>query len=147
MVCGVFPHIMLLVCMEYITLNSLIIVHSLEMTYFNKSNFLLVFIWSFSAAEHKIIFSEGYSVNERPPTREGKPLLIESSINLRNILDVSEKEQIISLETTLRLYWKVGTFGLSASGIYCSTSGLEYLNVYQNKTRQNYQNFLDSKHK
>jgi len=32
--------------------------------------------------------------------------VIEASINLRNILDVAEKEQIISLETTLRLYWK-----------------------------------------
>ena len=54
-----------------------------------------------------VIFSDGYSIHERPPTEEGKPLLIESSINLRNILDVAEKEQIISLETTLRLYWKV----------------------------------------
>ena len=58
-------------------------------------------------AEHKVVFSEGYSANERPPTEDGKPVLIESSINLRNILDVAEKEQIISLETTLRLYWKV----------------------------------------
>ena len=57
--------------------------------------------------EHKVILSEGYSVNERPPTKDGQPVLIESSINLRNILDVAEKEQIISLETTLRLYWKV----------------------------------------
>jgi len=56
--------------------------------------------------EHKVILSEGYSANERPPTKEGQPVLIESSINLRNILDVAEKEQIISLETTLRLYWK-----------------------------------------
>ena len=30
-----------------------------------------------------------------------------ASINLRNILDVSEKEQLVSLETTLRLFWKV----------------------------------------
>ena len=37
----------------------------------------------------------------------GTPLQINASINLRNILDVAEKEQIISLETTLRLYWKV----------------------------------------
>ena len=33
--------------------------------------------------------------------------MIRASINLRNILDVAEKEQIISLETTLRLYWRV----------------------------------------
>ena len=30
-----------------------------------------------------------------------------ASINLRNILEVWEKEQLVSLETTLRLYWKV----------------------------------------
>ena len=68
---------------------------------------LLVIIPYLASAEHKVIFSEGYSVNERPPTKAGEPVLIESSINLRNILDVAEKEQIISLETTLRLYWKV----------------------------------------
>ena len=68
----------------------------------------LLIIPYLASAEHKVIFNEGYSVNERPPTKHGEPLLIESSINLRNILDVAEKEQIISLETTLRLYWKVG---------------------------------------
>ena len=39
--------------------------------------------------------------------QDGKPVTISASINLRNILGVGEKEQIISLETTLRLYWKV----------------------------------------
>ena len=33
-----------------------------------------------------------------------------ASINLRNILDVSEKEQLVSMETTLRLFWKVRLF-------------------------------------
>ena len=58
-------------------------------------------------ADSKVEFTEDYSVHERPPTKEGEPVLIEASINLRNILDVAEKEQIVSLETTLRLYWKV----------------------------------------
>ena len=58
-------------------------------------------------ADSKVVFTEDYSVHERPPTKEGEPVLIEASINLRNILDVAEKEQIVSLETTLRLYWKV----------------------------------------
>ena len=82
----------------------------MKMTNFNQSlgSLVLVLLCGFISAEHKVIFSEDYSVNERPPTEDGKPLLIESSINLRNILDVAEKEQLISLETTLRLYWKVG---------------------------------------
>ena len=61
--------------------------------------------------DSKVEFTEDYSLHERPPTKEGEPVLIEASINLRNILDVAEKEQIISLETTLRLYWKVGGVG------------------------------------
>ena len=68
-----------------------------------------------SKGDSKVEFTEDYSVHERPPTKEGEPVLIEASINLRNILDVAEKEQIVSLETTLRLYWKVHTFYL------CST--------------------------
>ena len=51
-----------------------------------------------------LIFSPDYNLNEQPPS-EG-PLVIEASINLRNILDVVEKQQLISLETSLRLYWK-----------------------------------------
>jgi len=72
----------------------------------------LVFSWLYLGlalsvlAEEKVIFTPDYSLHERPPTKEGEPLVIKSSINLRNILDVKEKEQIISLETTLRLYWK-----------------------------------------
>lgn len=46
-----------------------------------------------------------YNLHERPPTENGSPLLINASINLRNILDVDEKAQIVSLETTLRFYW------------------------------------------
>merc|ERR1719342_130974 len=56
--------------------------------------------------DHHFAVSKEYSIHERPPTQNGEPVLIKASINLRNILDVAEKEQIISLETTLRLYWK-----------------------------------------
>merc|ERR1711970_91718 len=57
-------------------------------------------------AQAELDFSENYSLHERPPTQEGAPVEITAAINLRNILDVKEKEQIISLETTLKLYWK-----------------------------------------
>ena len=70
----------------------------------------LVLLPCLARGDHKVIFPPGYSLHERPPTTDGKPVVIEASINLRNILDVAEKEQIISLETTLRLYWKVGVF-------------------------------------
>ena len=53
----------------------------------------------------KLTFDPGYNLHELPPTSDG-PLLIEASINLSNILEVAEKHQLISLETSLRLYWK-----------------------------------------
>jgi len=57
--------------------------------------------------EHRIKMEKGYNLQERPASvEEGGPLLIRASINLRNILDVSEKEQLVSMETTLRLFWK-----------------------------------------
>lgn len=60
-----------------------------------------------AAGDHRILLDEGYNLQERPTSgEEGKPLLIQASINLRNILEVREKEQLVSLETTLRLYWK-----------------------------------------
>jgi len=70
------------------------------------STVLLLFHVVLIASNSQIVFQEGYSVDERPPTTNNQPVLINASINLRNILDVAEKEQIISLETTLRLYWK-----------------------------------------
>jgi len=69
--------------------------------------FLQLLIALSAAKEHRFTLSEDYSVQERPPSQEeGEPLLIKASVNLRNILDVAEKEQLVSLETTLRLYWK-----------------------------------------
>ena len=68
---------------------------------------LLFFHVVLIASNSQVVFQEGYSVDERPPTANNQPVLINASINLRNILDVAEKEQIISLETTPRLYWKV----------------------------------------
>ena len=50
----------------------------------------------------KLLFSPDYNLNKQPPS-EG-PLVIEASINLSNILEVLEKQQLISLETSLRLY-------------------------------------------
>jgi len=51
-------------------------------------------------------FIPDYNKNEMPPSHDGKPLLVNVSLNLRNILEVNEKAQYISLETSLRMYWK-----------------------------------------
>jgi hypothetical protein len=44
-----------------------------------------------------------YSVHEAPSPH---PLPVDFSINLRNVLDVNEREQSITLETSIRMYWK-----------------------------------------
>ncbi|CAB4067417.1 GLRA2 [Lepeophtheirus salmonis] len=54
----------------------------------------------------KIVFSKDYSIHEAPRVYADKPLLVNFSINLRNVLSVDEKQQIITLETSLRLYWE-----------------------------------------
>ena len=53
----------------------------------------------------KFTLTSNYNMEEIPPSGED-PLLISASINLRNILQVSETNQQISLETTLRFYWR-----------------------------------------
>ena len=70
--------------------------------------------WILATADKRILLEPEYSLHERPPTQEGEPLLIQvcclkiqsfymfncqASINLRNILEVWEKEQLVSLET------------------------------------------------
>ena len=99
-------------------------------TYLGLQAFFIVgfSLWVAAFADNRILLEPDYSLHQRPPTDEGEPLLLEvtcrkflyilfivaysvfifqASINLRNILEVREKEQLVSLETTLRLYWKV----------------------------------------
>ena len=49
---------------------------------------------------------DDYNPHEAPVLRKGEALPVEFSINLRNVLGVNEKEQLLSLETSLRMYWK-----------------------------------------
>ena len=58
-----------------------------------------------SITDRRIILQDGYSIHELPPN-SGEPLLVNFSVNLRNILGVNEKDQYISLETSLRMYWR-----------------------------------------
>jgi len=53
-----------------------------------------------------IKFVSDYNKNELPPNHDGKPLLVNVSLNLRNIFEVNEKAQYLSLETSLRMFWK-----------------------------------------
>ncbi|TRY74426.1 hypothetical protein TCAL_05021, partial [Tigriopus californicus] len=55
---------------------------------------------------HKhLLISPSYSSHHAPSLIKGRPLPVEFSINVRNVLGINEKEQLISLETSLRMFW------------------------------------------
>eukprot|EP00092_Neocalanus_flemingeri_P091752 GFUD01116408.1.p1 GENE.GFUD01116408.1~~GFUD01116408.1.p1 ORF type:complete len:265 (-),score=41.58 GFUD01116408.1:236-1030(-) len=71
-----------------------------------QMNFIQAFILLFalkSCRGHKIEKLPDYVIYEKPAAR---PLLVNASLNLRNTIGISETEQTISLEVTLRLFWK-----------------------------------------
>jgi len=47
-----------------------------------------------------------YNIHTPPLPPTGGPLLVSISISLRNILEIDELRQLITLETTIRLYWQ-----------------------------------------
>ena len=47
-----------------------------------------------------------YNIHEAPIRNDGIPIDVNVTINLRNILEVNEVAQLISLETSIRLFWK-----------------------------------------
>lgn len=50
--------------------------------------------------------AEHYDVHELPPPLvRNKPLHINATINVRNILEVNERAQLVTMETTLRFFW------------------------------------------
>eukprot|EP00088_Acartia_fossae_P023799 TRINITY_DN2480_c0_g1_i11.p1 TRINITY_DN2480_c0_g1~~TRINITY_DN2480_c0_g1_i11.p1 ORF type:complete len:369 (+),score=71.08 TRINITY_DN2480_c0_g1_i11:26-1108(+) len=67
---------------------------------------LLLYFVQFSCADYQLNIADGYNIHERPLEEGGGPLQVNASINVRNILDIDEKAQLVSLETTLRFYWK-----------------------------------------
>ena len=63
-----------------------------NLNWFLESTFSRCLLWSFL---EKVSF-----------VLSGTPLIVHISISLRNILDIDELRQIITLETTMRLYWQ-----------------------------------------
>ena len=65
--------------------------------------FMIIGFLKNSTPTHQVEFQQGYTVDEKPA---GKPITVNASMNLRNIIKISEKEQTISLDITLRMYWR-----------------------------------------
>jgi len=49
---------------------------------------------------------DDYNIHIPPLPKEGGPMLVSISISLRNFLEIDELRQLITLETTMRLYWQ-----------------------------------------
>ncbi len=78
------------------------------------------------SSPHRLVqLSEDYNVHV-PPTNLTRasngsvihsPLVVYFSINLRNVLGVNEKEQLLSLECTIRMFWRDKRISLAPGAI------------------------------
>ena len=58
------------------------------------------------AADHRLDIPENYHCHMRPlPMDQEKPLDLVVVLNLRNIVDISETKQKITVEASLKLFW------------------------------------------
>jgi hypothetical protein len=54
----------------------------------------------------RLYLSPNYSIHDAPIYPKEGPLHVNFTINLNNILEVDEVDHLISLETSVRMYWK-----------------------------------------
>ena len=78
----------------------------------------------------------GDDMEEKPP---GRPLIVNTSLNLRNIIEVSEVEQTITLEITLSMYWRDDRLNLTSSA-WLSRDPSHYNLSYKVQTREQIDN-------
>eukprot|EP00092_Neocalanus_flemingeri_P018558 GFUD01020095.1.p1 GENE.GFUD01020095.1~~GFUD01020095.1.p1 ORF type:complete len:373 (-),score=101.77 GFUD01020095.1:109-1227(-) len=73
----------------------------------SSSNSLILLLLGCVFGHHQLDIAENYQSHMRPLAQdEKKPLEMVAALNLRNIVDISETRQQITLETSLKLYWK-----------------------------------------
>ena len=88
-----------------------------------------IFLLQILSSCEKIHLSPGYDPEELPPSGQD-PLKVSGSINLRNILDISETRQQISLETTIRFYWQDSRVTPVEEYLHGKDSIGQYLNLH-----------------
>ena len=72
----------------------------------NAKYLLILSVLTGLSVSDKFTLPANYSVEVLPTTEDDTPVELLASVNLRNILDVMETKQQISLEITLRYYWR-----------------------------------------
>jgi hypothetical protein len=53
-----------------------------------------------------LLMPPNYNINKAPIISQNEPIIIGFNINLRNILEVNEITQLLTLETDIRMLWK-----------------------------------------
>ena len=71
-------------------------------------------------------FHPDYNIHEYPVTNNGTPLSVEFQVNLRNVLEVNEVSQIVTLETTIRMFWTDGRVKVKQNSL---SSDLDYVTL------------------
>ena len=66
--------------------------------------FSLLLLLNSCGGDHKVEVSPDYDKHQMP--WGARPIKINASLNLRNIIEISEPKQAISIKLTLRLFWK-----------------------------------------
>ena len=69
------------------------------------SGCLVLMCMSESNIHPRVHIDPNYNIHEAPVRNNGQPIDVNFTINLRNILEVNEVAQLISLETSIRLFW------------------------------------------
>lgn len=69
------------------------------------SGFVVLICMSESNIHPRVHIDPNYNIHEAPVRNSGHPIDVNFTINLRNILEVNEVAQLISLETSIRLFW------------------------------------------
>ena len=79
--------------------------------------------------EKLIRLAPDYNIHEHPAPKNGTPLHVDFQINLRNLLEVNEVSQILTLETTIRMFWLDERVSIKPEFLKNHTNETEYITL------------------
>ncbi|XP_046400747.1 glycine receptor subunit alpha-4-like isoform X2 [Ischnura elegans] len=85
-----------------------------------KRNGINVNIPSLRPERHKFteLIPEDYSIHDPPPLIDGGPVPVKFSVSIKNIPDINELKQMISVEMNLRIYWQDTRLANAANSLF-----------------------------
>ena len=89
----------------------------------------LILIGAQDCKDEKYHFKDKYRKTDLPPGGDDGKVRIESSIHLRNIMEVNEIQQLLSVEMSIRLYWTDSRIEPNPEYFFESDSLGQYMNM------------------